>query len=91
MRRSRHSLPVLLALLLVGTLVVPAAAQDPPDPQPDEPGVLVFHKTTGFRHPSTEKAVATVQELGAANGFDVDQTQVRSPRRTWRSTTPWCG
>lgn len=40
-----------------------------------EPRVLVFSKTTGFRHDSIEKGIETVKELGAENGFTVDQTE----------------
>lgn len=34
--------------------------------------VLVFSKTTGFRHDSIPEGIALVQALGAANGFGVD-------------------
>jgi type 1 glutamine amidotransferase len=37
--------------------------------------VLVFSKTTGFRHPSIPAGIALVQSLGAANGFTVDATE----------------
>jgi cytochrome c len=35
----------------------------------------VFTKTAGFRHDSIPAAIAAVQQLGAANGFGVDQTE----------------
>ena len=42
----------------------------------DEVGrVLVFSRTTGFRHPSIEPGVAAIRELGDENGFAVDHTE----------------
>jgi type 1 glutamine amidotransferase len=37
--------------------------------------ILVFTKTTGFRHTSIPVALAAVRELGARNGFSVDATE----------------
>jgi type 1 glutamine amidotransferase len=37
--------------------------------------VLVFTKTTGFRHDSIPDGIALVQSLGAANGFRVDASE----------------
>ena len=37
--------------------------------------VLVFSKTTGFRHTSIEVGVDAVKKLGAANNFNVDATE----------------
>ena len=37
--------------------------------------VLVFTKTTGFRHPSIPDGIAAVRELGEANCFGVEQTE----------------
>jgi len=37
--------------------------------------ILVFSKTTGFRHASIPGAIAAVERLGAANGFAVDATE----------------
>jgi cytochrome c len=39
------------------------------------PRLLVFSRTTGFRHPSIEPGIAAVRDIGAANGFDVDATE----------------
>ncbi|MEE3125641.1 MAG: ThuA domain-containing protein [Actinomycetota bacterium] len=41
----------------------------------ERPRLLVFSRTTGFRHMSIETAVATITDLGAAHGFDVDATE----------------
>ena len=44
-----------------------------------EPGtlenVLVFSKTGGFRHDSIPQGITAIQQLGAANGFDVTATE----------------
>jgi len=37
--------------------------------------ILVFSKTTGFRHASIPEAISAVERLGAANGFAVDATE----------------
>lgn len=37
--------------------------------------VLVFSRTTGFRHPSIEPGVQAIRQLGAENGFAVDHTE----------------
>jgi cytochrome c len=58
------ALPVLL-LAVAGT----SAAQR------TEPRVLVFSKTTGFRHSSIETGIAAVQKLGRENGFTVETTE----------------
>lgn len=40
-----------------------------------KPHVLVFAKTAGFYHQSIPDGMAAIQQLGAANGFDVDTTR----------------
>lgn len=40
--------------------------------------VLVFSKTSGYRHRSIEKGAQTLKELGRANGFIVLQTETSS-------------
>ncbi|GAA3201948.1 ThuA domain-containing protein [Dactylosporangium siamense] len=37
--------------------------------------VLVFSKTTGFRHDSIPTGIQAIRDLGAANGFTVDTTE----------------
>jgi type 1 glutamine amidotransferase len=41
----------------------------------EEPRILVFTKTSGFRHASITDGIALVEALGAANGFAVDATE----------------
>ena len=58
-------------LLLVGLLVgaaVPAAAAD-------EPHVLVYSHTAGFRHLSIPDGIAAVTELGEEGGYTVEATE----------------
>ena len=40
-----------------------------------KPRVLVFTKTTGYRHASIPNGIAAIQKLGQQNGFDVDTTE----------------
>lgn len=40
-----------------------------------KPRVLVFSKTSGFRHSSIPAGKAAIMKLGAENGFDVDTTE----------------
>src|SRR5215467_7432103 len=61
------------ALVLAVALGLPApeAGSAPPA----VPKVLVFTKTTGFRHASIPAAVQAVTTLGENNGFTVDATE----------------
>src|SRR4029078_9324138 len=58
---------VSLALALIP--FVPATAP------PQQPRVLVFSKTAGFRHSSIPNGIAAIRKLGMENGFDVDTTE----------------
>ena len=40
-----------------------------------KPRVLVFSKTTGYRHASIPKGKLAIQKLGKENGFEVDTTE----------------
>lgn len=40
----------------------------------EKPRILVFSKTAGFHHASIPAGIKAIQDLGAANGFDVDTT-----------------
>ena len=57
-----------LALLLLA-LCVPLAARS------QQPRVLVFSKTAGFRHSSIGTGIAALRKLGQENGFSVDATE----------------
>ncbi len=51
--------------------------------------VLVFSKTTGFRHDSIPAGIAAIKALGTANDFQVDAPRTRacSTRPRWPTTT----
>ena len=51
--------------------------------------VLLFSRTTGFRHDSIPAAIAALTELGAANGYTVEATEDPADvhgRPTWRAS-----
>jgi type 1 glutamine amidotransferase len=60
-----------LLLVLVAALGVASAAGR----SPDRARVLVFSKTTGFRHDSIPAGVAAIRSLGRRHGFRVDHTE----------------
>src|SRR3954469_24566906 len=59
---------ISLALLLV-SVAIPVAAHA------QEPRVLVFSKTAGYRHSSIPFGIAAVRKLGQENGFAVGATE----------------
>ncbi|MET0717843.1 MAG: ThuA domain-containing protein [Pseudoxanthomonas sp.] len=66
----RPTIPtLLLALLCSLTFCMDAAATMP------QPRVLVFTKTTGWRHDSIPTAVAALQRLAAQEGLAVDHSE----------------
>src|SRR5881628_1596851 len=58
---------VSLALLASVSISIAAHAQ--------EPRVLVFSKTAGYRHSSIPNGIAAVRKIGQENGFAVDATE----------------
>ncbi|MBP2319893.1 glucose/arabinose dehydrogenase/PKD repeat protein/type 1 glutamine amidotransferase [Kibdelosporangium banguiense] len=60
---------LVAVLLLVGAFGVPAAAAAP------RFSVLVFSKTTNFRHESIEAGNAAIKKLGEQNNFAVEATE----------------
>jgi type 1 glutamine amidotransferase len=56
-------------LALVATLLLSTGAEG------GTFSVLVFSRTTGFRHASIPDGIAAIQALGAANGFTVEATE----------------
>jgi len=61
-------LVVLLAALL-------AYAGFPAPVHSQQPRVLVFSKTAGYRHSSIPNGIAAIRKLGQENGFTVDATE----------------
>jgi cytochrome c len=64
-RMLRH---LALSVLLLTVAGIAATQQQ-------EPRVLVFSRTTGYRHSSIESGIAAVQKLGRENGFAVEATE----------------
>jgi type 1 glutamine amidotransferase len=77
---GRRVSPPALAAAVVLILVL-TGCREGPEPAPaaeqtrDAFSVLVFTRTTGFRHASIEDGVAAIRELGVANGFTVEATE----------------
>jgi type 1 glutamine amidotransferase len=72
--------PVAVAAVMVILMLGACGGQTPrpaPATEPDRNGfaVLVFTRTTGFRHASIDDGVAAIRRLGTANRFTVDVTQ----------------
>ena len=53
----------------------PGSSRVAPSPSPAPVHVLVFSRTTAFRHASIPAAVAAVEKLGAEHGYLVDATE----------------
>lgn len=78
MRRTRCASLLWLATLAALGLALPGgaiAAKNRPSVGEGPLDVLVFSRTTGFRHPSIPAGVAAIRELGAENGFGVVATE----------------
>ncbi|MGI8460239.1 MAG: ThuA domain-containing protein [Solirubrobacterales bacterium] len=77
--RPRNVLRALAVAVvaLAGMLLAGAATGTAKKPAADEQGfdVLVFSRTTAFRHVSIETGIATIKELGETNGFRVEATE----------------
>jgi type 1 glutamine amidotransferase len=71
----------LIAMLVVATVVATGAASSSGHSSrgtraaPARFRVLLFSKTTGFRHDSIPVAVARIRRLGREHGFGVEQTE----------------
>ncbi|MFI9584250.1 ThuA domain-containing protein [Streptomyces sp. NPDC052236] len=74
-RRVLGATAAMLAVLAFGSSP-PASGSSPPASGADAPyDVLVFSKTTGFRHDSIPAGIQMIRELGAANDFTVAATE----------------
>lgn len=77
-RRPRRRTATATALALVAPFVTllaaPVSAEAATAAEPAFK-VLVFSKTTGFRHDSIPEGIAAVQQLGQENNFEVDTTE----------------
>lgn len=64
-----------ITLLAVAALTLSALAGAPAPAATNPFRVLVFSKTTGFRHDSIPAGIAAIQKLGRQNNFVVDATE----------------
>ncbi|CAM3893725.1 ThuA domain-containing protein [Kibdelosporangium persicum] len=63
------------AAALAVTTGLGVASAAPAAAHPDQPHVLVFSKTAGFRHDSIPEGIAAIQQLGQQNNFEVFTTE----------------
>jgi type 1 glutamine amidotransferase len=61
--------------VLLSVMLSALVAGDMPGRRADEPRILVFSATAGFRHDSIPDGVAAVKQLGAQHGFGVDANE----------------
>jgi type 1 glutamine amidotransferase len=75
--RRRALLATLFAVCLIVTALITAAVAPAADAAASYAPfkVLVFSKTTGFRHDSIPAGIQAIKNLGAANNFTVDATE----------------
>nr|WP_152992321.1 ThuA domain-containing protein [Nonomuraea pusilla] len=73
LRRTAATMALALVLPVLSLLAPPTPARA--DTAAPAFKVLVFSKTTGFRHDSIPDGIAAVQKLGQDNGFAVDTTE----------------
>lgn len=73
----RHRLRARLCAALSFLVMIPmlGVLTGSPASAHDEFKILVFSKTTGFRHSSIEPGIAAVKQLGVDNHFAVDATE----------------
>lgn len=70
------SSPMPRLLLVLALLIAAACATGATGAtQAEDPRVLVFSKTAGFRHTSIEPGIAAIRRLGQENGFTVEATE----------------
>ena len=76
-QEPRRLLPCGSAIVLVLTVFLGMPLHRSPAAEIGAPrfNVLVFSKTTGFRHDSIPQGIAAIEALGAEHGFAVDSTE----------------
>jgi type 1 glutamine amidotransferase len=72
---ARRALAVALAALGLTAGGLIACSSDPEARPKPKAQILVFAKTTGFRHDSIPAGIAAIRSLGRANGFTVTATE----------------
>jgi type 1 glutamine amidotransferase len=64
----KHPLALLLLAAIMSMPIANARTEEPPS-------VLIFSKTSGFRHTSIEPGIKAITALGRENGFKTDTTE----------------
>jgi type 1 glutamine amidotransferase len=72
---ARGGLAVAAALLGLAAAGLIACSGDPEAKPKSRAQVLVFSKTSGFRHDSIPAGIGAIRSLGRANGFSVSATE----------------
>jgi type 1 glutamine amidotransferase len=73
---ARAAISIAGATLFVLAVAALIACGSDPEAKPKQHArVLVFSKTTGFRHDSIPAGIAAIRSLGKANGFSVSATE----------------
>jgi uncharacterized protein (TIGR03437 family) len=67
-----------LFLAVIAATIIALVAGDPSHRATQQPQVLVFSKTTGFRHDSIPDGINAIRQLGQQNNFAVDATEESS-------------
>ncbi|MGH9766736.1 MAG: ThuA domain-containing protein [Blastocatellia bacterium] len=73
-RRLNTSRALLLLPIITATIISPTTRVTI-NPAVQQPRVLVFSRTTGFRHDSIPDGIAAIRQLGQQNNFDVEATE----------------
>jgi type 1 glutamine amidotransferase len=74
-RALRRTALLIAAALALALIAAPVAAAAPASLAASPFRVLVFSKTTGFRHDSIPAGITAIQQLGQQNNFVVDATE----------------
>lgn len=79
-QRFLRTLAPVFVCLLTASILLALDTPKPPDVEPpaaraEPPAVLVFSRTTGFRHGSIPAGIKSLTELGREHGFRVEATE----------------
>lgn len=72
---AQRNLIISLFLPLIISAIGCQSPMPEPSTEPATPKILLFSKTVEYRHGAIPTAIAAIEELGTANGFEIDQTE----------------